>query len=94
MRRLLCNALAAGLLLSSSVAGWAEGEKVGHPYVPEKGMTDTGRPHPMSAYQATRRLEAEGYKIDGPLKLTGRAWEAKTNKGTVRVDPFSGSISK
>jgi hypothetical protein len=94
MRSLFFNALVAGLLLFCSVAGWAEDHKVGHPYAPEKSLTNVGGRHPMSAYEATRRLEAKGYKISSPLKLTGNAWEAKSTEGKVRVDQLSGTISK
>jgi hypothetical protein len=94
-RLLFCNALAAGLLLSSFVVARAEDEKVGHPYVPDKGMMDMGPKHPISAYEAKRRLEAEGHKLSGPLELKGKEWEAKSSDGTtLRLDLLSGNISK
>jgi hypothetical protein len=73
----------------------AQGAPVGHPYVADSSMMNMSGRHPLSAYDALKRLQAAGYNPAGPLTQEGLSWEVVPAGGAtpVKVDMTSGAVS-
>ena len=89
-------ALIAVLGFSLTVRAQEQNAPVGHPYVEDHSMMGMSGPHPLSSAEALKRLQAAGYKLSGPLTLSGRFWVAHENvtDKVIQIDAITGSTQE
>lgn len=90
------TAIVAMLCVALSFPAQGQSSQAGHPYASDSSMMAMSGPHPLSAADALKRLQAAGYKVAGPLTLVGLSWQAVPSGATkaLRVDALTGAVSE